>query len=112
MSSAIQSTFGANLQSLRELRGLTQAELGKRAGLAAASISHFETGQRMPSLESLVKLADALGVSVDVLLGRASLESSTSLDPIFMQASKADARTLDTARRVMEALLRKSTDQL
>jgi len=104
MSSPSQ-TFSANLQSLRELRGLTQAELGRRAGIAAASISHFETGQRAPSLESLVKLADALDVSVDVLLGRATIEASAQVDPVFLRASKADAQTLATVRRVMAALL-------
>ena len=35
-----------------------------------AAISHFETGQRSPSFENLRKLADALNVSVDYLLGR------------------------------------------
>ncbi len=87
------------------MRGLTQAELGKRADIAGASVSHFETGQRAPSLDSLVKLADALAVSVDVLLGRAPVESSAQLDPVFLRASKADAKTLDVVRRVTEALL-------
>ena len=73
--------------------------------MAAASVSHFETGQRTPSLDSLVKLADALEVSVDVLLGRAKIESSTVVDPIFARASRADSKTLETLRRVMEALL-------
>jgi transcriptional regulator with XRE-family HTH domain len=90
---------------LRELRGLTQGGLGARAGIAAASISHFETGQRLPSVESLVKLADALEVSVDVLLGRATLEAAPPVDPIFLRASKASAETLDTLRRVTAALL-------
>ncbi len=94
-----------NLKNLRELRGLTQAELGRRAGMAAASVSHFETGQRVPSLESLVKLADALRVSVDALLGRGSVESSAQVDPIFLQASRASARTLETLRRLTAALL-------
>lgn len=105
MSRPIENQLAANLQSLRELRGFTQAELGKRAGMAAASVSHFETGQRAPSLESLVKLADALEVSVDVLLGRAPIESSAQMDPIFLRASRADAKTLDTVRRVTAALL-------
>ncbi len=95
----------ANLRALRELRGLTQAELGARARIAAASVSHFETGQRTPSLESLVKLADALGVTVDTLLGRAPIESTAQVDPIFVQASSADAETLDAVRRVTAALL-------
>jgi transcriptional regulator with XRE-family HTH domain len=99
--------FGPRLQRLRELRNLTQAELGRRAGMAAASVSHFETGQRMPSLESLVKLANALEVSADALLGRAELtaDSGAQVDPIFLQASRASAETLDTVKRVTAAIL-------
>ena len=97
--------LASNLRALREVRGLTQAGLGSRAGIAAASISHFETGQRTPSLESTIKLAEALGVSVDTLLGRASLESTAQIDPIFIRASRADAQTLDVVRRVTAALL-------
>jgi transcriptional regulator with XRE-family HTH domain len=93
-----------NLKSFRELRGLTQAELGSRAGIAGASISHFETGQRLPSLDSLIKLADALEVSTDALLGRTQVETGP-IDPIFLRASKASAQTLDAVRRVTAALL-------
>jgi transcriptional regulator with XRE-family HTH domain len=91
------------LKDLRERRGLTQSELGALADMAAASVSHFETGQRLPSLDSLVKLADALEVSIDTLLGRAPMESR--VDPIFLRASNADARTLNTLRRLTAALL-------
>src|SRR5437016_2833435 len=96
----LHQTFRESLRSTREMRGFTQGELGARAGIAAASVSHFETGQRVPSLESLVRLADALEVSIDALLGRASLESSAHMDPIFLRASKAKAQTLETVRRV------------
>ena len=105
--SSATERFGLRLQRLRELRNLTQAELGRRAVMAAASVSHFETGQRMPSLESLVKLADALEVSADVLLGRADLAAGggTQVDPIFLRASRASAETLDTVKRVTAAIL-------
>ncbi len=99
------SLLGPNLKSLRELRQLTQAELGRRAGMGSASVSHFETGQRAPSLESLVRLADALEVSVDVLLGRIAVEASTQVDPVFLRASRASTATRDTIRKVTEALL-------
>ena len=108
MSSKSQSggeALQANLVVQRELRGLTQSELGRRARIAAAAISHFETGQRAPSLESLVKLADALDCSVDLLLGRTESNSQNRVDPIFLRASSADARTLDTLKRVTAALL-------
>ena len=102
VKSATQA-LGATLRSLRQRRGLTQAELGARADMAAASVSHFETGQRLPSLDSLVKLADALEVSVDTLLGRAPIDAR--VDPIFLRASRADAQTLGTLKRVTAALL-------
>src|SRR2546423_4738655 len=91
------------LKELRERRGFTQADLANRADMAAASISHFETGQRLPSLDSLVKLADALEVSIDTLLGRAPIEGR--VDPIFLRASRADAQTLNTLKRLTAALL-------
>jgi len=97
--------FRLQFRTIRERRGLTQVALGQRAGIAPASISHFETGQRVPSLESLVKLADALGVSVDELLGRVPEDASPQVDPIFLRASRAPTDTLDAVKRVTAALL-------
>ena len=105
MSSPLLQSLAGNLRRFREMRSLTQAELGTRAGIAPAAVSHFETGQRTPSLDSLVKLADALRVSVDALLGRAPIDAAPQVDPIFLRASRANARTLDTVRRVTAALL-------
>ncbi len=62
--------FKDRLRHAREARGLSQADLASKAGLQAAAISHFETGHRSPSFENLRKLADALSLSVDYLLGR------------------------------------------
>jgi transcriptional regulator with XRE-family HTH domain len=99
------SSIAEHLRRARETRELTQAALGAKAGMAAASISHFETGQRVPSLESLVRLADALDMSVDALLGRPRGAEAYEVDPLFLRASRASAETLDTVRRVTAALL-------
>jgi transcriptional regulator with XRE-family HTH domain len=93
------------LKALREQRGLTQAELGVRAGMGAASVSHFETGRRAPALDSLVRLADALEVSTDALLGRETEKTNARIDPIFLRASRASSSTLDAIRKVTAALL-------
>ena len=92
------------LRKNRKMRGLTQAQLGAKAGIAAASVSHFETGQRAPSLESLVRLADALELSTDTLLGR-GFETAVRVDPIFLRASQSSAKTLDLVKKVTEALI-------
>ena len=59
--------FRARLAMKRKGLKLTQAELGRRASVPRDSISRFETGDRLPSFENLVKLADGLKVSVDYL---------------------------------------------
>ncbi|MDE0004756.1 MAG: helix-turn-helix transcriptional regulator [Rhodospirillaceae bacterium] len=62
--------LGARLAECRKRKGLEQQELAILARVPAPSISHFERGRRKPSVENLVKLADALTVSVDFLVGR------------------------------------------
>lgn len=65
------STFGRRLKKARATRGLTQAQLARKAGVSATMISHFETGERQfPSADNLVKIANSLNVSTDYLLGR------------------------------------------
>ena len=61
--------FQDRLRFARRLRELEQAQLAARAGLPAASISHFEKGNRKPSFDNLRRLARALDVTTDFLLG-------------------------------------------
>lgn len=69
--------FAERLRSAREdLRGLSQGDLAKKTGLQPAAISHFETGRRKASFNNLRKLAKALNVTIDYLLGRS--DSSTA----------------------------------
>lgn len=59
----LRSRFGANLRSIRLERGLTQEGLAFRSGLDRTEISLLERGGREPQLETIVKLAGALGIS-------------------------------------------------
>jgi transcriptional regulator with XRE-family HTH domain len=62
--------FSERLRAARELRKLSQGDLATKTGFQPSAISHFETGNRSPSFDSLKRLADALSVTTDYLLGR------------------------------------------
>lgn len=64
--------FGARVRSTREMRQLTQQQLADATGLHPTAISHMESGERGPSAQTLVRVADGLRVSTDYLLGRTS----------------------------------------
>lgn len=70
-------SVGGRVRELREDRGMAQAELARRASAARGSgtlhrqgLYAIESGRKLPGLEILVALADALGVSLDELVGR------------------------------------------
>lgn len=52
------------LRKLRLEKGITQAELAKKAGVSEISIRKYEDGSRNPKIQTLIKLADALQVSL------------------------------------------------
>lgn len=57
--------FGQKLRERREAKGWTQAELAERAEMNYQDISRLERGERAPSWETLLRLADALEEPLD-----------------------------------------------
>ena len=57
--------FARRLRELREQAGLTQQQLGERAGMHKLTVAKLEQGIREPSWATVQALADALGVSCD-----------------------------------------------
>jgi transcriptional regulator with XRE-family HTH domain len=64
--------LGERIRQLRKEHGWSQAELGSKVGTDSQRISRYENGRITPSVEALVRLADALEVSVDYLLREGS----------------------------------------
>ena len=58
------------LKRLREAKGLSQYDLAKALGYSRGQIGNYEQGTRRPDPETLQRLADFFGCSVDYLLGR------------------------------------------
>lgn len=59
-----------NLKNYRNEKGITQIRLSIAAEVSQETISAYESGKAMPSAETLIKIADFLGISVDFLLDR------------------------------------------
>lgn len=64
----VRLRVGTTVRSLREQKGLTVTELARAAGLSPAHISEIERGLTAPSIRTLEKLAQALGVSPGALV--------------------------------------------
>jgi XRE family transcriptional regulator, regulator of sulfur utilization len=58
-----------NLRALREAQGLTQNQLAERAGVPRATLAHLETGGGNPTLLVTIRIASALNVTIEELIG-------------------------------------------
>ena len=95
------------LREIRKSRNTTMKKLGSELGLAESTISLYESGKRQPDFETVLKLADYFGVSVDYLLGRDTKEPPLTDDEAFLLGAyrgfnvegKQQAREFVTAMR-------------
>jgi transcriptional regulator with XRE-family HTH domain len=89
----------------REIRQVGQEELAKKAGLPPSSISHFECGRRKPSLRNLVRLADALEMSADFLLGRQETPGrAVEVEPAWQVFQKLSSEGREIVLKFLQAL--------
>lgn len=75
--------IGNNILKLRMARGLTQETLGKQIGLTPSAISNIEKSISYPSIDTLIKLAEYFGVTLDYL---STDKYSKLLDELEMRA--------------------------
>lgn len=107
----MSENFAKRLKNIREdEKKLSQAELAEKAGLQTAAISHFETGQRKPSFENLKRLANALNVSIDYLVGREIKDSGDIAEKIFRNFEKLSTNDQQKIQEFTEFLANKDKE--
>jgi SOS-response transcriptional repressors (RecA-mediated autopeptidases) len=62
-------SMGERIAKLRDSEHLTQEELAIKVGLTRAALSHYEKGRREPDIDTVKRIADYFGVSLDYLMG-------------------------------------------
>lgn len=99
------------MNRIRESRlrqGLSQADLAKRVGVSRQAIGQYETNERRPGGEILVRLAQVLGVSSAYLLGMSEApDQAERLAPAWEQVvdeARAAGFTPDDLRRALRML--------
>jgi len=91
----VTTIFVERLRSLREIRGLKQADVADKAGIERSTYRGYENPikQREPNTETLARIAKALNTTTDYLLGVTEqilplLHDSKNMDPVEMQARR------------------------
>ncbi len=87
-----------NLRDIMGLRGITQAWLAEKTDITEATISRYLTGVHSPKIEYIAKMAGAMNVSVDYLLGLSASSipnepPSPEVRTLLAAYDRADAHT-------------------
>ena len=106
-----------NFKESRQFAGYSQAKLAAALHVSQQSLSDYENGKTNPDLETLVKMAEILNVSVDYLLGRtddlgtpigispSSFSTSPSEQELILKFRKISPESQETILRVLETAL-------
>jgi transcriptional regulator with XRE-family HTH domain len=95
--------LGRTIAKLRKDRGFTQVELAQKLDLTQAIVSDYERGRLRPHPGILSRLASALQVSADELLGLRPVQKAGAYDRRFLRRLQAIAKL---PKRDQDALLR------
>lgn len=106
-------TFGQRLRNARRAKGLTQEKLSKMTGISRRAITHYECYGKRPPIDTLKKLSEAMGVSVDRLIGIDAVQNTSddisfSLMKRFQIVEKLPLRDQKAVFRFINSLVEKN----
>lgn len=104
-------SFGKNLARIRRDKGLTQDDLVKISGVGISQIRRYETGKSTPSLDAIIRLVKALGVSIDEMVFNktTAIAENKIIDSELLQQfemiSSLDEEERKIVKRVLEGVI-------
>lgn len=132
MDEQLAKTIGATTRAARKALGVTQAEAAERVGISSEFYARIERGKTLPSVDTLVKMAQKLQVTADGLLGLADVplrptspdrpaENKTvrhlarrlkNASPSTLRLINSLLREIETAKATRRRTRRKSTSRI
>lgn len=99
-------TFGNRLSQVRKEKKISQDALAKKIGQHGAVIGRYERDEVKPSIEIAARIADALDVSLDYLVGSTDLLLDKGIINRIQDIQKLDTENRDHLFALMDAFLR------
>ena len=100
--------IGKQIADLRKQKGVSRDELGKEVGTSGAVIGRYEREEITPSVEIANKMAKALGVSLDYLVGNTDLELTDKLMNRIKEVARMTDKDKDYVYTLIDAFIAKN----
>ena len=82
--------MGKRIQTLRRLKGMTQAELAEKSNISLSFLGHIERGTRVLSVDTLVNICASLNCSADHLIGIYQSPKASLADALRLAANRLE----------------------
>ena len=96
-----------NMKKIRESLQLTHVKVANDLKLSRQVYNFYENGKRNPDMQTLIKIADYYGVSIDYLLGRTNVIKPENIDEddLLSKINTADSETKASVEQFLNYLL-------
>lgn len=87
--------IGERLKQARLAAGITQKVVGLEVGVSKVAVCWYESGDRTPTLDNFLRLADELNLTLDELVGREVSVVSSGEEPYSVKVAKKDIEIIN-----------------
>jgi len=103
----VKQLIGMRIAELRNGKGLTQEQLAGKMEISSKYLSSIERGKENPTLDTLIKLSESLGVNIEDIFRFIQIEDSVKRKSLVTSlVNKADANQLKLAYKILSAIIR------
>lgn len=101
-------SFGKRLAAARKVKNISQSELAKLSGIHKNVLGRYEREEANPAIDTAVKLADVLEVSLDFLTGKIEMEIDTSIVDRVLSIQRLPEKDKNHILFALDAMIRDS----
>lgn len=100
--------FAKRIKELRIKNNLTQKQLAEKVGITSTGVSYWESGVAVPNVDTLTKLSNYFGVTINYLLGiedNIGNENNSETAIIFRKADQVDPKDKEKLLQILDSTI-------